>query len=180
MIAWWLLPVALFALGCGDETPENEPLTSTGVEREIRDFFFSETQEGRLLWELRADYAFRAPRNPDIELRKVHVTFYDELGAVSSVLTSREGIVNEQRENLTARQDVMVISVAGDTLTTEELHFDKEQDLIHGPEFVRLAQPDRVLTGIGFRSNPDLSDYEVEKDVRISLIDRDGVIDDAP
>jgi len=75
---------------------------------------------------------------------------------------------------MTALVDVVLVSTEGDTLTTEELTYLKDQDLIRGPDYVRLAKPDRVLTGYGFQSKPDLSDYKVERDVRITIHD-DGI-----
>ena len=34
---------------------------------------------------------------------------------------------------------------------------------------MRLAKPDRVLTGFEFEAKPDLSTYEIHRDVHISL-----------
>jgi len=70
---------------------------------------------------------------------------------------------------MTAQNDVKLISVRGDTLTTQELNYLKDEDRVRGPGFVRLAKPDRVLTGFEYEAKPDLSTYEIHRDVHISL-----------
>ena len=97
--------------------------------------------------------------------------FFDADGNRDSRLTSRRGTVNEETGVMTAKDDVLLISVRGDTLTTQELSYLKDEDLIRGPGSVRLAKPDRVLTGTEFQAKPDLTTYEIRRDVRITLID---------
>jgi LPS export ABC transporter protein LptC len=140
----------------------------------------TETHGGSLLWELEAEYAWRIPQENKVHLEDLEVVFYDNEGKEASRLTARRGSVDEQTGILTTQYRVKLISVDGDTLTTEELSYDKNNDLVSGPGFVRLAKPDRVLTGFDFRSTPDLSDYEVREDVTITIIDRGENIETGP
>jgi LPS export ABC transporter protein LptC len=155
----------------GAEDSERLPSETTGVERQIRGFSLTETAEGQKVWELHADYAFRIPRQSRVRLETIEIDFFDEAGRVDSRLTSRKGFVDEETGEMTALDDVVLVSLEGDTLTTEELTYLRDQDLIRGPDYVRLAKPDRVLTGYGFQSKPDLSDYKVEREVRITIHD---------
>jgi LPS export ABC transporter protein LptC len=166
-----LLSLCTLAACQRSEDAEQVPSESTGLEREIRGFSLTETVEGTRLWELHADYAYRLPRNSRIRLERIELLFFDEEGEVDSRLTSYKGFVDEDTGEMTALEDVVLVSTRGDTLTTEELTYVKDQDLIRGPDYVRLAKPDRVLTGFGFQSKPDLSDYKVERDVRITIHD---------
>jgi LPS export ABC transporter protein LptC len=104
----------------------------------------------------------------------VYLEFYEPDGSVRSWLTSEQGTVSEGSGDMTAVGNVVLVSAQGDTLRTEELYFARVPELITGPGFVRIAKPDRILTGVGFRAKPDLSEYEVEQDVRLTLIDRSG------
>ena len=45
---------------------------------------------------------------------------------------------------------------------------------------VAVDAPDRVLTGFGFESNPDLTDYKVHEDVQITVIDHERSLDPGP
>jgi LPS export ABC transporter protein LptC len=177
-----LLAGALLGLaGCGGrDVPSDAGNEGSTLEREVRGFTLVETVEGRAHWELRAERAWRLPGRDDVQLNAVHVRFFDEEGEVSSVLTSHRGSVNEETEALTAQGNVVLISTRGDTLTTEEVHYDKEEDLLRGPGAVRMARVDRVLTGTTFEATPDLTHYEVEKDVHIIVRGSDDVVGDGP
>lgn len=161
-----------FLAGCSDpDLPQEGVGEESGLEREIQGFSLSETQEGRLVWQLTSKTAWRIPKDPQIHLEEVEVLFFDGEGNQDSRLTSRRGSVDEESGIMTAKQNVRLISVRGDTLTTQELSYLKDQDLIQGPGSVRLAKPDRILTGAEFRAKPDLTTYEIHRDVRITLID---------
>jgi LPS export ABC transporter protein LptC len=167
------LVVALLLLGgcAAADDPEQAPSESSGLEREIRGFTITETVEGKRLWELHADYAYRIPQHSRVRLEQIELRFFDDAGRVDSRLTSRKGFLDEETGEMTALEEVILVSSGGDTLDTEELTYLKDQDMIRGPDYVRLAKPDRVLTGYGFQSKPDLSDYKVERDVRITIHD---------
>jgi len=170
-----ILLASVLAMGCASEEPregEQSP-ASSGLEREIRGFTMSETQGGTPLWELRAEVAYRLPSQSTVRLNDVRVDFFDGEGNLSSWLTARSGIVDEGTEDLTAKGRVIMISLEGDTLITEELRYLREEDRITGPDWVRLSKTDRVITGYGFESSPDLSDYRLERDVHVSFIDRE-------
>ena len=168
---------ALVFAGCSDtDTPPESAGRDSGVEREIRGFQLSETQAGRLIWELHADTAWRIPKDTQVHLEEVEVRFFDQDGRLDSRLTSRRGLVDEATGTMTAKEDVRLISVNQDTLTTQELVYLKDEDLVRGPGAVRLAKPDRVVTGFEFEAKPDLTTYEIHRDVRITLVGdrRDG------
>jgi LPS export ABC transporter protein LptC len=170
-----ILALCLLIVGCGgSDVPSETSSEGSGVEREIHGFQLEESQGGDLLWALEADYAWRIPREKKVHLQDLVIHFFDREGNQASHLTALRGEVDEETGIMTAKQRVKLISVEGDTLTTDELNYDKDSDLISGPGFVRLAKPDRVLTGYEFEATPDLSDYEVHKDVTITIVDRDG------
>ena len=166
-----LLSVVVLLAGCaenelGDDDQINEV---SGLEREITGFSMTETDAGTMVWELHADYAWRIPGDTKIRLNNVSLVFFDADGEVASRLTSDKGHADEETGEMTAQSKVILISVEGDTLTTEELVYSRDSELIRGPGFVRLAKPDQVLTGFDFESKPDLSDYEVRRDVTITV-----------
>ncbi len=166
--------LAIFSVvGCvGDEPEQGAPAETTSLEREIRDFNLTETHEGRLAWNLHSKYAWRIPKQPGIRLDDVLVTFYDREEAVTSTLTAEKGVVDEESGDMTAEGRVTVVTAGRDSLFTPSLRYSKTENIITGDEFVRIAKPDRILTGFGFRSNPELTNYEVQRDVHVTFIDR--------
>lgn len=166
--------LALFSIaGCVGGEPEQEaPAETTSIEREIRDFNLTETHEGRLAWNLHSKYAWRIPKQAGIRLDDVLVTFYNRDEAVTSTLTADKGNVDEESGDMTAEGSVTVVTAERDSLFTPSLRYSKTENLITGDDFVRIAKPDRILTGFGFRSNPELTNYEVQRDVHVTFIDR--------
>lgn len=61
----------------------------------------------------------------------VTVHFFDDHGVQTSVLTSREGKVDEFTNNLEASGNVIVVSTEKTTLKTEKLFWDNRRALIH-------------------------------------------------
>jgi len=91
----------------------------------------------------------------------VRVRFYNKDGTPGSVLTSDEGAVDEQTNDLEARGNVVVTSTDRTVLTTEELYWDEVRQLIHTPAFVRIVSPKERLQGIGLESDQQLRNYRI-------------------
>jgi LPS export ABC transporter protein LptC len=150
-----LILAALLFAACSKSDEPEIVVRDSGLEREIQGFRLSETHEGHPIWELHAAKAWRIPQDPHYHLETVELLFYDENGRFDSRLTARNGVVDETSGQMTAQDDVKLVSVRGDTLTTQELTYSKDDD--------------RVLTGFEFVAKPDLSTYEIHRDVHIAL-----------
>ena len=94
----------------------------------------------------------------------VVVDFYDEEGTKTSVLTSLEASVNDVTNDLEAWRNVVVVSESDSTvLKTERLFWDNRRELIHTPEFVRIASPHEKIQGTGFEAEQNLKNYRIFK-----------------
>ncbi|HEY6951464.1 MAG TPA: LPS export ABC transporter periplasmic protein LptC [Bacteroidota bacterium] len=91
----------------------------------------------------------------------VVVHFYNSEGKQTSVLTSKEAIVDETTNNLEAIGDVLVVSPDSSKLRTEHLYWDNQRQLVHTPEFVRIVSPKEKLQGHGFESDQNLHNYKI-------------------
>ena len=87
----------------------------------------------------------------------VFVEFFDDAGEVSATLAARWGIRYEGRERIVVRDSVVWRAVAGDRLDTDELVYAAEDDRIYSDRFVRLRQGEKVITGVGFESDPEFT-----------------------
>lgn len=61
-----------------------------------------------------------------------------------------------------AKINVVATNEKGDTLKTEQLFWDEKKEIIYTDQFVRLSTAGKIITGIGFEANQDLSDYDVK------------------
>jgi len=91
----------------------------------------------------------------------VVVRFFDPQGKQTSVLTSKEAIVDESTNNLEAMGAVVVVSSDSTKLRTEHLYWDNKRQLIHTPEFVQITSPKERLQGHGFESDQSLDNYKI-------------------
>jgi hypothetical protein len=63
-------------------------------------------------------------------------------------------------------------------LETESLIWVNELEEIHTEDFVRFIKENDVLTGFGFRSDPELKNVTIQRDVEVYLRDDEGLVDD--
>jgi LPS export ABC transporter protein LptC len=96
------------------------------------------------------------------ELRQgVFVRFFGATGQETSHLTSDEGSVDENTNDLEARKNVVVITSNGSQLKSEHLFWSDRHQLISTPDFVAITTPKEKIQGHGFESDPNLKHYRI-------------------
>ncbi len=120
------------------------------------------SKNGRRVARVWANYvALYENRKQTLLKDSIHVNFYDRYGKLKSVLTAREGIVDNVTENLRAIGKVVVVSDSGIVLETEELLWDNQKQKIISEVPVKFTTKTDTLLGDGFISDPDLANYEI-------------------
>lgn len=114
-------------------------------------------QQGKLV----ADSGFMFENSTRVELRGVRTDFFAKTGEPTGTLTSREGTYVEQRGDLEARKDVVVISTDGTRkLETAQLRYDERTNLITTDSAFTITQDGQVGRGVGFSTDPDVTKFE--------------------
>jgi LPS export ABC transporter protein LptC len=166
---WCLLGGALVVLagGCEDKIkptvlpgldsktiPQQESWNSTVVL----------SDSGRIQARIKAGYIqkYDGPQET-VMSHGVTVYFYNDSGKQTSVMTARQGKVNEQTYNLEAEGDVLVVSDDSTHLRSEKLFWDNKRHLIHTQEYVYVTSPREKLQGQGFESDQRLQNYRIFK-----------------
>jgi LPS export ABC transporter protein LptC len=165
------------AAGCGTKHAASPSAASGELpDQEVSDFVLTETAQGSPVWKLYARYAATYNARNVIVARTVRVDFFDEQGAQSSELTAREGEIQLQTRDMTARGNVVLQTREGTRMSTEEMHFLNRQQLIVSPveQMVRVERAGDVLTGYGFQSDPDLRQFEFKRRVQATVRTRSG------
>lgn len=120
------------------------------------------TQDGRRVADVWAGYiAVYNRRGKSFLQDSIHVDFFDRSGRHNSVLTARQGVVENQTKNLTATGHVVVVSDSGIVLETEELFWDQQKQKIISQLRVKFTTRTDTLIGDSFISDPDLRHYEI-------------------
>src|SRR5439155_1760188 len=107
---------------------------------------------GALQWKLYARYAATYNARNVVQVRGVRVDFFNEKQQQSSELTAREGELQLQSHDMTARGNVVLQTTEGTRMSTEEMHFlNGNQKILSPPtQQVRVERRGDVLTGYGF------------------------------
>lgn len=118
---------------------------------------------GRLL----SDVIYMYEGGNRLELSPVHVTFFDSLGAEDGVMTAKEGTYNKRLNRLEVRGDVVIARENGTRLESPKLVYDELRNQIFSDTtFVLNEPPRRQLSGIGFESDPQLTQFRVLKNAK--------------
>lgn len=81
-----------------------------------------------------------------------------------SILTSDSARIDDLTKDMTALGNVLVISdSSGLRLETQILQWSNSRQKIYSNEFVKITTRNELITGYGFESNPDLSNYKILK-----------------
>ncbi|MCH7781749.1 LPS export ABC transporter periplasmic protein LptC [candidate division KSB1 bacterium] len=158
--------VIILVVFSGCSTESNETVSTIEVTENMPDdeawsFSVTMTTNGIKTAEVRSGYMAHYENRREYELSdSVTADFYDR-GNHTSQLTSETATINDERNDLVARGNVVVVSDSGFTLFTEELKWDNERALIFTDEFVTLITDVDTLYGTGFESDRSLKNYKI-------------------
>ena len=166
------LALLLLVAGCGAER-SSVPSRAAGElpDQEVSDFVLTETDEGAPEWKLYARYAATYNARNVIVARAIRVDFFDEQGTQSSELTAREGEIQLQTRDMTARGNVVLQTREGTRMSTQEIRFLNREQTIVSPleQMVRVEREGDVLTGYGFESDPGRKRFEFKRRVQATV-----------
>ena len=57
--------------------------------------------------------------------------------------------------------NVKIESLEGTRFETSLLYWDQKEEKIYSDKYIRIEEEDKVITGIGFESNQDMSQYKI-------------------
>ena len=69
--------------------------------------------------------------------------------------------------------NVHIQNLKGEQFDTELLYWDQRAQRIYSDEFIRIEQPDRIITGHGFESNQQMTVYTIRKPEGIFYVDEE-------
>ncbi len=121
---------------------------ATGIEHYI-------TRDGLRQALLRADTGYFYEDSAQVHLAVVHLTLFQSGGEESANLTAETGELNQRTEAAVARRNVVLITVDGRRIETEELHYDPRQRRIWSDSATVLIEEGSRLQGTSFNANLD-------------------------
>jgi LPS export ABC transporter protein LptC len=165
--------VGLAALGPGcardEEGAAVEAKTQKLPDQVISNFNLTETAAGRKDWMMEALKAYVYESRNVVEADLVKITFFDEAGGARSVLSARSGVLNRNTNDMEARGEVRVTGSDGVELRTETLTWKSKERQMSSEDSVTVLRRGDVLTGWGFRGDPDLGTFEILRSMKATI-----------
>lgn len=170
MSRFLILMIFIFVLAasfsCSSERENESAVTDSGIypDQESWHAVMRVTKDGRTTGLINAGHIqkFSAKK---ITLMKdsLKVDFFDENGNHTSVLTSLGGKILDDRQDMTAYGNVIVVSDSGLALFTDTLRWNNKEQKIYSDIPVKfISDEGDTLYGDSFKSDPDLVNYEIE------------------
>lgn len=171
--------LAILFMSCGEIDNGEQSIGARDIpDQEFADFTTYESDSGVVQWVLEAPTARIYNARKLLVTIQPRITFFNEYGETTSVLTADKGEYQQVSHDLTALGNVVVTSRQGYMLETESLVWVNEMEEIHTEDFVRFIKGNDILTGYGFRSDPELQNVTIHRDVEAFLRDDEGVVED--
>jgi LPS export ABC transporter protein LptC len=168
---------SLFIVGCAHDEPgevtveRDKPLP----DQVITGFDITETSMGKKDWNMKAQKAFLYERRNVLEAQEVEVTFFGEEGEIRSVLKADYGRLNRASDDMEARGSVVITGSDGVVLETESVKWLSGTRKIVSDDSVKVIRNDDVLTGWGFRGDPDLGSFSILRQMKARIRARQDI-----
>jgi len=101
----------------------------------------------------------------------INLTMYDEDGKTSNVIADYAIIYNET-DLIDLRGNVVITTQNKDTLFAEQLFYDQKKEWMFTNQPVVFRTQDKIINGVGFDANKDLTQFEVLETTGVIFIDQ--------
>jgi LPS export ABC transporter protein LptC len=106
---------------------------------------------------------FESDGQPFVEFPQgLELIKYDNNRQVVSRITARYAKQFVKEKRWEAKNDVVAVNLAGDTLKTEHLIWDERAEKIFSDQYVKIIRPDQIITGIGFESDQSMNNWRIK------------------
>lgn len=163
----FLLPALVFGLASCENAlrREQEIFTQNDVAVEVGrgvEILYSDSARVRVRISGPVLHNFTERDDPRQEFPQgVKVDFLDERQQAKSTLTAKNAIRRQDKGQVTARDSVVLNTVRGERLETEELIWDEKTEKIFTDKFVKVTKPGEIIYGFGLEANQDFSYWKI-------------------
>jgi LPS export ABC transporter protein LptC len=88
---------------------------------------------------------------------------FDSKMQITSSISSNYARYYEKERKWIAKNNVVAVNAQNDTLKTEELIREEGKGKIYSEQFVKIIRKDQILTGIGFESDEQMTNWKIKK-----------------
>lgn len=125
-----------------------------------------EEDNGKRLWELKADRIEVDPKTKMAKLINLRGIFYKEDGSHIEI-TAPEAIVDANTKDITMTGSVKAVASDGSTFIAREARWEGKRRYLYGSGGVTLTKDDTVITGDQIESDANMEKVKVQGNARV-------------
>lgn len=103
----------------------------------------------------------------------LHFEKFDENLVIDANFHSKYARYDEYKRLWEFKGDVKAVNLQGEMFETDLLYWDQKEQKIYSDQFIRVIQPTRIITAIGFESDESLSRYNFKNVQGIFAVNED-------
>ena len=101
----------------------------------------------------------------------VYLEKFDSLFRIDASIKADTAYYYEKKKLWELRSNVQIRSQRGDKFETPLLFWDEKKEKVYSDKFIKIEQEDKVITGYGFESNQELTEYEIKNTTGIFTVE---------
>ena len=101
----------------------------------------------------------------------IHLEKFDTLFNVEASIDADTAYYYNKEELWKLMGHVAIQNLKGERFNTELLYWDQRKQKIYSDRFIRIEQPDRIITGHGFESSQEMTIYTIHQTEGIFYVD---------
>ena len=101
----------------------------------------------------------------------IYLEKFDTLFRIDASIKADTAFYYEPQKLWELRGNVHIRSQRGDKFDTQIMFWDQGKEKIYSDQFIRIEQPDKVLTGYGFESNQQMTEYQIFNNTGIFTVE---------
>lgn len=166
-IAILFMGIAMLFFSCANKIEKIKEFSSgenmAGIEAENYEMIHSDSTIIRFKLITPKLIRFDKAEDPFIEFPQgVEIERYNEQMEQIASITSNYARYYEADGKWEAKNNVVAVNPQGDTLKTEHLIWEEKKAKIYSEQFVKIIRKDQIITGIGFESDQNLSNWKIK------------------
>ena len=101
----------------------------------------------------------------------VYLEKFDSLLHIDASIKADTAYYYEKKKLWELKGNVHIQSQRGDKFDTELLFWDENDKKVYSDKFIRIEQEDKTITGYGFESNQELTDYVIRNTTGVFTVE---------
>lgn len=108
----------------------------------------------------------------------LYVEKFDTLFNVEASIKSDTAYYNTRDQVWTLKGNVDVANLKGESFHTQLLHWNQKTERVYSDKYIKIIQTDKVIEGVGFDSNQQMTEYEISNITGIFTVDETKDVED--